>query len=107
MPPLIVRPEKMSRRIVITSLTNAPAREAAAPLALQVVADILDRLADLAAGAAESFLNITRGLVCHPFVVDALVVGQIAPRLLHLALDLLSLAVELVLILHALPSIGT
>src|SRR3954447_4741019 len=69
-------------------------------LLLELLAQALDRVANLAAGAAETFLNGAGGLLGDAFTVELLVVGEIARRLLDLALQLVALAFEFIAV-HA------
>ena len=69
-----------------------------ASLALDPVADVFDRFANLAAGAADRFLRFTGHFVDHPFVVKGFVVGEVTHRLLHLAFGGLGFTVEFVFI---------
>jgi hypothetical protein len=71
-------------------------RPCLAILALDLPAYVFDRLAELAAALPESLLNFARCLILNAFVVQALVIGQIARRLLDLALELLGLAIDFV-----------
>src|SRR3982751_3481921 len=73
-----------------------------ATLLFNLIGNIVERVADLAAGLSEPFLHIAGGLVRDPFVVHPLVVRCVSPRLLGAALHLVSFAVELVTI-HAVP----
>src|SRR3954468_10921872 len=65
-------------------------------LPLDLVAEVFDRVAHLPACRPEALLHVARGLVCHAFAVQIGVIGQIAGRLLDLALDLVALAFEFV-----------
>src|SRR6478672_5500054 len=65
-------------------------------LPLDLVAEVLDRFADLPAGRPEALLDVPGRLVCYAFAVQVGVVGQIARRLLDLALDLVALAFDFV-----------
>jgi hypothetical protein len=67
-------------------------------LALQLLAYVFDGLSDLAATASKSFLDVAGRFVGDPFVMKALVVGQITCGLLDLALDLLGFAIDLVFV---------
>jgi hypothetical protein len=71
--------------------------------ALDLVSEVLHRVANLPPGATERLLNIALGLVRHTLVVQALVIGHVANGLLDLALDLVGLAFEFVTI-HVLAS---
>src|SRR3954469_15228506 len=71
-------------------------------LLFYLIGNIVERVADLAAGLSEPFLHVTGGLVRDPFVVHPLVIRYVSPRLLGAALHLVGLAVELVTI-HAVP----
>src|SRR3954463_15614185 len=73
-----------------------------ATLLFDLIGDIVERVADLAAGLSEPFLHVTGGLVRDAFVVHPLVVRYVSPRLLGAALPLVGFAVELVTI-HAVP----
>ena len=63
-------------------------------LTLELIAEVLDGFADLAAAAPEPFLHVAGRLVGNPFVVEPVVVGQITGRLFELALELVALAVR-------------
>src|SRR5688572_20277824 len=71
--------------------------------ALDLLADVFDRLADLATGLAEAFLSLTERFVIHAFLAQPFIVGQVAGGLLGFALDFAHLALELVLIPHSPP----
>src|SRR4051794_30874496 len=73
-------------------------RRAGARLALQLFAYVFDGFSDLPPSASKALLDVASGLVGHPFVVEAFVIGQIARRLLDLALQLLGFAIELVFV---------
>src|SRR4051794_23962602 len=68
-----------------------------------LVAEILDRVADFAPTLAERFLHFTRGLVGLAFVAKLFVTLQIADALLDIALQLIRFAVHFILIPHRTP----
>src|SRR3989442_13276311 len=72
-------------------------------LALDLLANVLYRLTDLALRPTKRRLSIARDLVDNSLITQLLVVGEISGCLLHLALDRFSLAFELVLV-HFSPS---
>ena len=65
-----------------------------------LVADILDGLADLPASLAKSLLDLPGVLLSLAFVAKLLVVAHLADRFLDLTLDLVGLALYLVLVPH-------
>ena len=67
-------------------------------LAFQSLADVFYRLSDLAAGAAERFLGLTRRFVADALVVKLWVIGQVTDRLFHTALGGCGLPLEFILI---------
>jgi len=72
-------------------------------LPFDVLAEIFNRLSDLAPTAPERLFDITSGFVCDAFIAELLVVGEIGPGLLCLTLQLVGLPLEFVLVLHGLP----
>src|SRR5262245_28048748 len=68
--------------------------------ALDRVADVFDRLANLAAALPDRFLSLSRRFVHLAFVSKPLVVGQIASRLFQATLRLIDLALRFILIPH-------
>ena len=67
-------------------------------LPLDILAEVLDRLANLTTRVAGEVLDLADRLVDFALVTKAFVIGQIAGRLLDATLDLVHLAFELVLI---------
>jgi hypothetical protein len=65
-------------------------------LSLQLFAEVFNGFTDLTAAAAESLLHVARCFIGNAFVMEAFVVGQIAGRLLDLALHAVNFAVQFV-----------
>src|SRR5688500_11247055 len=75
-------------------------------LPFQLFPQVFDRLADLATAAPEPLLNLTARLVGYAFVVQPLVVGDVADTLLDAPLDPVHFPVQLVFVHGFAPSTG-
>jgi hypothetical protein len=67
-------------------------------LPLHRLAEILDELTDLAAAMADRVLRLAGRFVRHPFIVQLLVVGEVARCLFHLSLERFRLAFDFITI---------
>src|SRR6266550_5319998 len=73
-------------------------------LALDLVAEVLNRVAELPAATAEPFLYVPCRLVRYTFVMKPFVVGQVPCRLFHFALELVFLTLEFIAVpVHCVP----
>jgi hypothetical protein len=72
-------------------LDNAPVTSA-----LQLLAYVFDGLSNFPPATAESFLDVSGRFIGDSLVVKILVVSQIPCGLLHLTLELIGLAIDLV-----------
>src|SRR5262245_13191700 len=65
-------------------------------LALDLVAEIFDGLADVAAGFAEAFFDVTFCLIAHAFLLHLAIVDGATDVLFHRALSLVPFAFEFI-----------
>src|SRR3954451_3800799 len=69
-----------------------------------LIADVVERLANLATTLTDRFPSVSAHFIDFAFVVQPVVAGDLAGRFLGLALRLVHLALEFIVILHGVSS---